>query len=166
MKNKGNRTEKQVQEELLKKLQEQEEERLQLLMEADKNKEESFQFDFDGDVVLKSEIADLVLEQIDNPKEKYELYYNVVNRLLKKHLPKGKQFEKERNFIYEEKNVFLTRGHRKNDKGIRGADGRMAFTDDINELVNIITDWITSKGGMFELYSKLLELNKTKGYDK
>nr|DAO29189.1 MAG TPA: hypothetical protein [Caudoviricetes sp.] len=166
MKNKGNRTEKQVQEELLKKLQEQEEERLQLLMEADKNKEESFQFDFDGDVVLKSEIADLVLEQIDNPKEKYELYYNVVNRLLKKHLPKGKQFEKERNFIYEEKNVFLTRGHRKNDKGIRGADGRMAFTDDINELVNVITDWITSKGGMFELYSKLLELNKTKGYDK
>ena len=166
MKNKGNRTEKQVQEELLKKLQEQEEERLQLLMEADKNKEESFQFDFDGDVVLKSEIADLVLEQIDNPKEKYELYYNVVNRLLKKHLPKGKQFEKERNFIYEEKNVFLTRGHRKNDKGIRGADGRMAFTDDINELVNVITDWITSKGGMFELYSKLLDLNKTKGYDK
>jgi hypothetical protein len=166
MENNNNSTKEQVQEELLKKLQEQEEEKLQLLMEADKIKEESFQFDFDGDVVLKNEIADLFLEQIDNPKEKYELYYNVVNRLLKKHLPKGKLFEKERNFIYEEKNVFLTRGHRKNDKGIRGADGRMAFTDDINELVNVITDWITSKGGMFELYTKLSELNKSKGYDK
>lgn len=166
MENNNNSTKEQVQEELLKKLQEQEEEKLQLLMEADKIKEESFQFDFDGDVVLKNEIADLVLEQIDNPKEKYELYYNVVNRLLKKHLPKGKLFEKERNFIYEEKNVFLTRGHRKNDKGIRGADGRMAFTDDINELVNVITDWITSKGGMFELYTKLSELNKAKGYNK
>lgn len=167
MENKDYSTEKQVQqEELLKKQQEQEYERLQMLMEADKVKEESFEFDLNGDVALKNEIASLVLEQIDNPKEKYELYYNVVNRLLKKHLPKGKQFEKERNFIYEEKNIFLTRGHRKNDKGIRGADGRMAFTGDINQLVNVITDWITSKGGMFELYSKLLELNKAKGYDK
>ena len=69
MENNNNSTKEQVQEELLKKLQEQEEEKLQLLMEADKIKEESFQFDFDGDVVLKNEIADLFLEQIDNPKK-------------------------------------------------------------------------------------------------
>ena len=75
--------------EKIKKQQEQERERLAILFEADKIKEETFQFDLDGQVELKNEIADLVLGQIDNPEEKYNLYYNVVNQLLKKHLPKG-----------------------------------------------------------------------------
>lgn len=125
--------------EKIKKQQEQERERLAILFEADKIKEETLQFDLDGQVELKNEIADLVLGQIDNPEEKYNLYYNVVNQLLKKHLPKGENFKKARDLIYEEKNTFLTRGRRKDERGIRGADGRMAFTDDINELINIIT---------------------------
>ena len=136
------------------------------MFEADKIKEETFQFDLDGQVELKNEIADLVLGQIDNPEEKYNLYYNVVNQLLKKHLPKGENFKKARDLIYEEKNTFLTRGRRKDERGIRGADGRMAFTDDINELINIITHWISAKGTMYDLYTKILDLNISKGYGK
>lgn len=152
--------------EKIKKQQEQERERLAILFEADKIKEETFQFDLDGQVELKNEIADLVLGQIDNPEEKYNLYYNVVNQLLKKHLPKGENFKKARDLIYEEKNTFLTRGRRKDERGIRGADGRMAFTDDINELINIITHWISAKGTMYDLYTKILDLNISKGYGK
>ncbi len=152
--------------EKIKKQQEQERERLAILFEADKIKEETLQFDLDGQVELKNEIADLVLGQIDNPEEKYNLYYNVVNQLLKKHLPKGENFKKARDLIYEEKNTFLTRGRRKDERGIRGADGRMAFTDDINELINIITHWISAKGTMYDLYTKILDLNISKGYGK
>ena len=142
----------------------QEMERESILMKADEVKEETFAFDIDGQVELKNEIADLVLEQIDDPEAKYNLYYNVIERLLKKYLPKGEEHKQAREWIREEKNTFLTRGHGKDEKGIRGADGRMAYIPDINEIVNIITEWITSKGSLFELYTKLRDLNISKGY--
>lgn len=150
--------------ERLQKEQEQEAERASILMKADEIKEETFDFDMDGQIELKSELADMMLEQIDDPEAKYELYYNVVNRLLRKHLPKGEKYKPARDFIYEEKNTFLTRGHRKNEQGIRGADGRMAYINDINDLINIITRWISNKGTMYDLYSQLRDLNKSKGY--
>ncbi|NDV64473.1 hypothetical protein [Bacteroides sp. 224] len=150
--------------EKIKKEREQEMEREVILMKADEVKEETLIFDMDGQIEFKNEIADLVLEQIDDPEEKFNLYYNVVNRLLKKHLPKGEENKDARELIYEEKNTFLTRGHRKNEKGIRGADGRMAYIPDINELINIIMDWISNKGTMFDLYTKIRDLNISKGY--
>lgn len=154
-------------EEELKKLQkerEQEAERAEILMKADETKEETFDFDMSGQVELKNELADMMLEQIDDPEAKYNLYYNVVNRLLKKHLPKGEEYKEARDFIYEEKNTFLTRGHRKNEKGIRGADGRMAYIPDMNKLINVITNWISNKGTIFDLYTQLRNLNISKGY--
>lgn len=89
--------------ERLQKEQEQEAERASILMKADEIKEETFDFDMDGQIELKSELADMMLEQIDDPEAKYELYYNVVNRLLRKHLPKGEKYKPARDFIYEEK---------------------------------------------------------------
>lgn len=150
--------------ERLQKEQEQEAERASILMRADEIKEETFDFDMDGQIELKNELADMMLEQIDDPEAKYELYYNVVNRLLRKHLPKGEKYKTARDLIYEEKNSFLTRGHRKNEQGIRGADSRMAYIKDINDLINIITKWISNKGTMYDLYSQLRDLNKSKGY--
>lgn len=155
-----------TQEELerIEKEREEERERLSILMQADEIKEETFSFDVDGQIALKSEIADMALEAIDDPETKYTLYYNVIDSLLRKYLPKGDEHKAARNLIYEEKNTFLTRGHRKNEKGIRGADGRMSYIPDMNELINIITDWITSKGGMYDLYVKIRDLNISKGY--
>lgn len=143
---------------------EQELERAAILMKADEVKEETFDFDVNGQVELKNELADMVLEQIDDPEAKYNLYYNVVRRLLRKYLPKGDEYKTARNLIYDEQNTFLTRGHRKNEKGIRGADSRMSYISDINELINIITEWISNKGTMFDLYTQLKDLNITKGY--
>lgn len=150
--------------ELFQKQREQEAERAAILMKADEVKEEVLDFGIDGQIEFKNEVADLMLEQIDDPDEKYSLYYNVATRLLLKHLPKGDAFKDARNLIYEEKNTFLTRGHRKNKSGIRGADSRMSYIPDIVELVNIITEWITCRGTMFELYLKLRDLNESKGY--
>ena len=155
-----------TQEELerIEKEREEERERLSILMKADEIKEETFSFDIDGQVELKSELADMALEAIDDPETKYNLYYKVLNSLLKKYLPKGEDHKAARDLIYEEKNTFLTRGHRKDDKGIRGADGRMSYIPDMNELINIVTGWISSKGGMYELYVKIRDLNISKGY--
>lgn len=159
---------KQTQEELkkieLEKLQAQEREREMILMKADEIKDQTFDFDVDGQLELKSEIADMLLGEIDDPEAKHELYYKVINRLIKKHLPKGDRFKEARNLIYEEKNTFLTGGHRIDESGIRGADGRMAYTENMHELVNIITEWISCKGSIYELYIKLRDLNVSKGY--
>ena len=153
------------QEELKKKLAQEVEEQ-SILMEADKIKEEILQIDTEGNIELKNEIGNLLSGQIDDPEAKYQLYYHVINKLLQKHLPKGKKFAKIRHLIYEEKNAFLTRGHRKDEKGRRGADGRMSYISDIESFITILTEWITSRGTTFELYTKLLELNVSKGYGK
>lgn len=150
--------------ERLQKEHEQELERAAILMKADEVKEETFDFDINGQIELKNELADMVLEQIDDPEAKYNLYYNVVNRLLRKYLPKGDDYKAARDLIYEEKNTFLTRGHRKDEKGVRGADGRMSYIADINELIDIITEWISNKGTMFDLYTQIRDLNIDKGY--
>ena len=155
------------QEELKKKLAQEVEEQ-SILMEADKIKEEKLLQFFinNGFDQLKNEIGNLLSGQIDDPEAKYQLYYHVISKLLQKHLPKGKKFAKIRDLIYEEKNAFLTRGHRKDEKGRRGADGRMSYISDIESFITILTEWITSQGTTFELYTKLLDLNVSKGYGK
>ena len=69
---------KKSQEELeeLQRKQEQDLERAAILMKADEIKEETFDFDVNGQIELKNELADMVLEQIDDPEAKYNLYYN------------------------------------------------------------------------------------------
>lgn len=143
---------------------EQEMERESLLMQANAVKEETLDFGTDGKLEFKNELADMLIEEIDDPDVKYLKYYNVLNRLLKKHLPKGKEFAEHRELIYEEKNTFLTRGHRKGPDGIRHHDGRMAYNSDIAEVIEVVTDWITANGSMWNLYIRLRDLNKSKGY--
>jgi hypothetical protein len=75
----------------------------------------------------------------------------------------GKQYKAVRDFIFEEKNTFLTRGHRKNKFGIRGADSLMGYKEDVEKMLEIIIDWILKKGDMYSLYSILRELNISKG---
>ena len=85
-------------------------------------------------------------------------------RVLKIYLPKGKQNKVARDYIYEEKNTYLTRGKRVNRVGIRGADGRMGYTIDAEEILKIIMDWIMFNGTMVDLYNNLSVLNVSKGY--
>ena len=71
-----------------------------------------------------------------------------------------------RDFIYEEKNTFLTRGKRKKLDGTRGGDSRMGYISDQEELLNIIIAWIVSNGTMVELFNTLHDLNVAKNYGK
>ena len=153
-------------EDILKKKKEQEElEKLSILAKADEIKDLTLGFDEEGNVQLKKEIDDLLLDPIDNPEEKYDLYYNVIKKLLEKHLPKGKEHKTARDYIYEEKNTFLT-GKRIDSRGIRGADGRMSYIPNMHEVINIITEWIATNGSMIDLYTKLRDKNIEMGYGK
>lgn len=143
----------------------QELEKLEILAKADNIKDQTLDFDTDGNIELGREIEELMLDPIDNPEEKHDLYYNVINKLLLNNLPKGENNKQARDYIYEEKNTFLT-GRRKDEKGIRGADGRMSYIPNMHELINIITDWIAQKGSMIDLYNKLRDKNIEMGYGK
>ncbi len=151
-------------EEVIEKRRREDAERAELLMQADEIKEQTFDFDINGQVVFKTEVDELLQQPIDDPKEKYDLFYNVIERYLRRYLPKGDKNAKIRKWIRDEKCVFLTRGHRKDKRGRRHADSRMAYTPDMYELVNLLTEWIASRGTAFALYTKLRELNFSKGY--
>jgi hypothetical protein len=136
------------------------------LMQVDENQEETFAFsDEKGTVEVKNEIADMLLDEIDDPEKKYDLYYNAIDKVLRKHLPKGDKYKKAREWIYEEKNTFLT-GKRKDKYGKRHLDGRQSYSSVMAELVNIIAGWIASNGTLAELYVILRDKNIEKGYGK
>lgn len=144
----------------------QEEEREAILMQADENKEEALVFsDNQGTLEVKNEIADTMLSEIDDPEKKYDLYYHAIGKVLRQHLPKGNKYKKSRNWIYEEKNTFLT-GKRKDKFGIRHLDSRQTYSPVMEELVNIISKWIASNGTPVELYVTLLNENIKRGYGK
>ncbi len=146
------------------KLSKAESEKLEILAKTDKIKGEQLTISNKGKIESKKELKDYAIGTVENPKQKYEVYYKGISKLLIKHLPKGKDFKKSRDFIYEEKNVYLSRGHRIDKLGIRGADGRMGYISDADEILRIIMDWILTNGTMVELYNTLRDLNIKKGY--
>ena len=141
-----------------------EEEKLRILAKTDEVKGEQLVFTIDGETKTQPEIKDFSILNIENPEQKFDLYYKGIQRLLINNLPKGKIHEIARKYIYEEKNTFLTRGKRIDKKGIRGADGRMGYISDAEEMLQIVIDWIMQNGSMVELYNIIRDLNVSKGY--
>jgi len=141
-----------------------EQEKLDILSRANQVKGEQLFVTAEGTVERENELRRFALGSIEDPEKKYDVYYKGIQKLLKSYLPKGKQNKPARDYIYEEKNTYLTRGKRINRAGIRGADGRMGYTVDAEEMLKIIMDWIMSNGTMVDLYNNLRELNVSKGY--
>ncbi len=152
-----------ISDENVKKVRLEEEEKLLILAKADDVKGEQLVITATG-IKTENELKQFALGAVDNPDRKFELYYKGIMKLLRKFLPTGKPNRKARAFIYEEKNTFLTRGKRIGVNGIRGGDSRMAYISDIQELLDVITEWIVSHGTMVELYNSIRELNVSKGY--
>jgi len=141
-----------------------EQEKLKMLAKADEVKGEQLAFTKEGEFVNQKELKEFAIGNIENPEKKYDIYYKGIQKLLIKHLPKGLKNKPARKFIYEEKNTYLTRGKRINELGIRGADGRMGYISDADEVLKIVMSWILSNGTMVELFTTLRNLNISKGY--
>jgi hypothetical protein len=120
-----------------------------------------------GDIKSENELKEFALGSIpDDPEEKYNVYYNGVEKLLNKFLPKGEAFASARKIIREEKKIFLTRGKKLDNRGIRGADSRMAYIQDMEDLMNLLVKWAFENGNLFDLYNLIREKNVDLGYHK
>lgn len=119
-----------------------------------------------GELKTEKAIKQFALGTTENPSRKYKLYYLGIQKIMMKYLPSGEKNKKFRNLIYEEKNVYLTRGKRKNKFGVRGADSRMGFMTDAQQVFNIVLKWASSENSPVELYASLSDLNAQSGYSK
>lgn len=139
-------------------------ERLELLQKSEEVKGEQLVINLNSELVTKNEAEKLLGQKIDDPVSKFQLYYNGLTKLLKDTLPKGKEFEDVRRIVYDEKNILINRGAKKDDKGIRGSDGRMAYLDDLEQAIKIVADWTSKQGTSAELFMAFWDKNEELGY--
>jgi hypothetical protein len=100
----------------------------------------------------------------EDPEEKYRIYYLGIQKLLRDYLPKGQKYKQSRDYIYDEKNIFLTRGKAKGPDGVRGGDGRMTYQPDMQRILDETVQWIIARGTMINLYERYWDLNESFGY--
>ena len=141
-------------------------ERLELLQMANEKVGKQLTIDSQSGIVEEfDELRSLIGKDFENPKEKYNLYYKGIRKLLMDFLPKGKEFKNVREIIYDEKNVFLNLGKKKSDnKGIRKSDGRMTYQPVMNEILDIIIRWVGESQNPFDIYRDFYELNDRHNY--
>lgn len=141
-----------------------EREMLEIMMKADQVKGQQLSIDATGEFYTEDELKKLVLGNVQDPEKMYETYYKGISKLLKQNLPTGADFKPARDLIYEEKNCFLTRGHRIKEDGIRGADSRMGYIEDAEIVLSVVVSWVVNKGTPFDLFTTLRDLNSSRGY--
>lgn len=118
----------------------------------------------DEDIDTGFDIA--VLKDTANPDESYRLYYGM-RRLLMDNLPKGKKNKKLRQYVYDEKNLFLNRGAAIKEDGTRGSDGRMTYINPfLSEAFGLVANWIQSGANAFDIYMAFYNVNEERGYHK
>jgi len=131
-----------------------------LAEEADKNK--GFELGFEDDLVEDISQIDFIDDK-QNPKESYRLYYTIES-ILRDHLPKGDQYISLREFVREEKIIFLS-GKKKDQRGIRGADSRQSYiASHLKVALKTLFEWINEGGNSFDLFLKFRNLNIEYGY--
>ena len=64
-------------------------ERLEILYKSEEVKGEQLTIDYNSDLVIENQAKKLLGQRIDDPVEKFQLYYNGLTKLLKDNLPKG-----------------------------------------------------------------------------
>ncbi|HAK00310.1 MAG TPA: hypothetical protein DCM62_09810 [Bacteroidales bacterium] len=149
---------------LIRKLSKEDLERLEILQKSEEVKGEQLSIGLDLEFVAENQAEILLGQKIDDPVQKFQLYYHGLSRLLKESLPKGKEFEEGRRIFYDEKNILINRGAKKDEKGIRGSDGRMAYIEDLEEAIKIVAEWSGRKGTPAELFLAFWDKNEELGY--
>ena len=126
------------------------------------------QLNFFPDIELGEEdvtFDSTLLNDTADPEKSHKLTYGMI-ALAKANLPRGKENEKLRRYIYDERLLFLNRGKDIDKKtGIRGSDSRMTYIPNFLEVAfDMTVDWVKSGGTPFDLYMAFWNLNATKNY--
>lgn len=104
------------------------------------------------------ELSELTNAQIlADPKKSYDLYYHAIQNFLLSVLPKDEMI---RDTILNLKCTFLSKQEKENiTSGKRGADSRMATLDDMEIVIDIISDWSRTPYDYMRLANLFLEKN-------
>lgn len=128
------------------------------IIEANSKPEE----DLFGEVKNPDKIRDIFDLPLQDPQKSYTLYYNNIRKFLNACIPRNHEM---RNVIFEEVNIMLAHKEKSNiTSGIRGADSRMATTRDMENIIDVFTEWSATPTDYLRLVYILLHKNKELGY--
>lgn len=134
------------------------------LADAEASKSVAQEFPFDKELSEDDKQTIEIIRDTQNPQVSYKLFY-AIQGLMKQFLPRGEQYKGLRDYAYELKNILLTQGKNKNEKGIRGADSRQAYiAAELKVMYDLITDWVKNGAMAAYLIEKLQALNEERGY--
>lgn len=123
------------------------------------------EFPFEKELSDEDKEAIDLIEDTQNPEVSYKLFY-AIQGLMKQFLPRGERYRELREYAYELKNILLTQGKNKDERGIRGGDSRQAYISaELKTMYDLITDWVKNGAMAAYLIEKLQMLNEERGYD-
>lgn len=118
--------------------------------------------DLFGEVQNPETIQEILGISEQNPSLSYELYYPNIQKLLRQFLPEGEDISKViRNL------VCTLLSHKELSgltHGVRGADSRMSKTEDMENMISVLTEWSETPADFFKLALILLNKCKELGY--
>ena len=71
-------------------------ERYDILQKSEEVKGEQLSLNWKSELIVENEAEKLISKRIDDPVEKFQLYYKGLHKMLKDFLPKGKKHEEAR----------------------------------------------------------------------
>lgn len=120
------------------------------------------QEDLFGEVRNADAVRRILDVPLQDPEKSYDLYYKNIQRFLGEFLPKDNVVSKA---IREEVCVLLAHKERSGlTYGARGGDSRMATTEDMEHLIDVLTEWSETPTDYFRLSVILLNKCKKLGY--
>lgn len=115
-----------------------------------------------GEVVNNENVLEILDITEQDPDYSYSLYYNNIQSFLRRILPKDTGIsEVIRNLV-----ATLLTGREKDNVsyGKRGADSRMSKAKDMENLINVLSDWSDTPTDFFGLAMRLLDKCKELNY--
>ena len=120
------------------------------------------QEDLFGEVRDPNAVAKILDIPLQDPDQSYKLYYQNIQKFLGENLPKDNDISKViRNLIC------ILLAHRELSGityGVRGADSRMATTTDMENIIDVLSEWSETPTDYFKLAHILLRKNKELKY--
>ena len=120
------------------------------------------QIDLFGEVRKPDAVAKILDIPLQDPDKSYNLYYQNIQRFLGEFLPKNNDISKIIRAL-----VCVLLAHRELSGityGVRGADSRMATTTDMENIIDVLSEWSETPTDYFQLANILLRKNKELKY--
>lgn len=128
------------------------------IIEANNNSEKNLF----GEVQNSETIREILGISEQNPKLSHELYYGNIQKFLGTFLPKGEDISR---VIRELVCILLTHKELSGlTYGVRGADSRMSETKDMQNMIEVLSEWSETPTDYFKLATILLDKCKELGY--